>query len=126
MAQLSLSPKASPSQSAVHDHTEETCGKFDRIQKFLSPQLGNMTHAEEKEKAVIRINAATLKHSELQIRTLRDAPRDPDKLREILKIKKIEYEKAEDSEDIEKLVTEIEMFKFVRFLANRNRNSNSS
>ena len=39
-----------------------------------------------------------------------------DKLGEILKAKQEEYGKAEDSEDIERLVSEIEMFKFVLFL----------
>jgi hypothetical protein len=38
----------------------------------------------------------------------------------ILKVKQKEYEKAEDSEDIERLVPEIEMLKFVLFLVSRN------
>jgi len=33
------------------------------IQKLLNPQHGNMTPEEEKEKAVIKISAATHKHS---------------------------------------------------------------
>lgn len=40
---------------------------------------------EEQEKAVIKISEAKQKHFELQIRTLQDAPRDPDKLRELRK-----------------------------------------
>jgi hypothetical protein len=59
------------------------------------------------------------KHWEPEIKILRDAPRDADKLREILIIKQKEYEKAEDSEDIERLVTETEMLKFVLFLVRR-------
>jgi hypothetical protein len=37
-----------------------------------------------------------------------------------LKAKQKEYEKATDSEDIERLVTEIEMLQFVLFLIVRN------
>jgi hypothetical protein len=44
-----------------------------------------------------------------------------DKLREILKAKQEEYEEATDSEDIERLVPEIEMLKFVLFLMSRNK-----
>jgi hypothetical protein len=50
----------------------------------------------------------------------RDAPRDPHKLGEILKAKQKEYEKATDREDIERLVPEIEILKFVLFLVSRN------
>ena len=69
--------------------------------------------AGEEGKAVIQINPAMKRHWESEIKILRDAPRDPEKLREILKVKQEKYEKAEDSEDIERLVSEIEMLKFV-------------
>ena len=82
-----------------------------------------MTPKEEEEKAVIKISEATQKHFELQIRTLQNAPRDESKLREILEKKQREYQRAEDSEVIERLVTEIEMLKFVRFLVNRRNSS---
>lgn len=94
---------------------------IDGIQTLLNPV--NMTPEDEKLKAVIKISEATQKHFELQINTLREAPRDPDRLREILKAKQKEYEKAEDSEGIERLVTEVEMLKFVLFLVNRNSTS---
>jgi hypothetical protein len=55
----------------------------------------------------------------LEIKTLRDAPRDEHKLREILKVKQKEYEKATHSEAFQRLVTEIEMLKFVLFLVYR-------
>lgn len=42
------------------------------------------------------------RHWESQIKILRDAPRDENKLREILKAMQEEYEKAADSEDIER------------------------
>lgn len=41
-------------------------------------------------------------------------------VRRDLKVKQEEYEKAEDSEGIERLVSEIEMLKFVLFLECRN------
>ena len=56
----------------------------------------------------------------ITIKNLRDALRDPEKLREILKVKQKEYDKAEDSEDIERQVPEIEMLKFLLFLVSRN------
>ena len=60
------------------------------------------------------------KHWQSEIEILREAPRDEKKLREILKVKQKKYEKVEDSEDIERLVPEIEMLKFVLFLVCRN------
>ena len=130
MVQISSSTtEASSSPSAaVHDgSTIDNAIKktIDGIQSLLNP-LNNMTPEEEEmeeKMAVIKISEATQKHFNLQTKILQDAPRDPDKLREILKEKQKEYEKAEDSEDIERLVTEIEMLKYVLFLVNRNRNS---
>lgn len=43
------------------------------------------------------------KHWESEINILREAPRDEKKLRQILKAKQEEYDKAIDSEDIERL-----------------------
>ncbi len=116
MVQISSSTtEASSSPSAaIHDgSTIENAIKktIDGIQSLLNP-LNNMTPEEEEmeeKMAVIKISEATQKHFNLQTKILQDAPRDPDKLREILKEKQKEYEKAEDSEDIERLVTEIEM-----------------
>jgi hypothetical protein len=131
MAQMSSSTTEASSQSpAVHDDGSTIIGRTikkmtDGIQTLLNP-VNNMTSEEEEmeeKMAVIKISEATQKHFNLQTKTLQDAPRDPDKLREILKEKQIAYEKAEDSEVIEDLVTEIEMLKYVLFLVNRNRNS---
>ncbi len=58
-------------------------------------------------------------HWESQIRILREDPRDEKKLREILKVKQKEYEKAEDSEDIDRLVPEMETLQFVLCLVSR-------
>jgi hypothetical protein len=91
------------------------------IQKLLNPRYGNTPTPEKEEAAaaVITINPATKKHFELQIKTLQDAPRDTDKLKENLQAKEKEYEEAEDSEDIERLVTEIDMLSYLLFLVNR-------
>ena len=130
MVQISSSTtEASSSPSAaVHDgSTIDNAIKktIDGIQSLLNP-LNNMTPEEEEmeeKMAVIKISEATQKHFNLQTKILQDAPRDPDKLREFLKEKQKEYEKVEDSEDTERLVTEIEMLKYVLFLVNRNRSS---
>jgi PleD family two-component response regulator len=75
--------------------------------------------AEEEAAALITINPVTRKHWELKIKILQDAPRDSYKLREILKVKQKEYEEAQHSEDLERLVPEIEMLKFVLCLVCR-------
>jgi hypothetical protein len=123
MAEISSSPpkasSATPSP-AVHndDATEKAIQKaIDGIHYFLNPS--NMTPEKQEKKAVIKISEAIRKSSELQIRTLQDAPRDSDKLRELLKKKERQYEKAILADEIQPLVTEIEMIKFVLFLVNR-------
>src|SRR3712207_7904459 len=59
---------------------------------------------------------AIKRHLELQIKTLKNAPRDPDKLERLLKIKRMQKEEAIEREVTEELVTEIEMLKVVLFL----------
>jgi hypothetical protein len=49
----------------------------------------------------------------LKIKTLQNAPRDPDKLKRLLKIKERQKEEAMYMEDTQRLVTEIEMLKVV-------------
>ena len=105
---------------SVSDSTEIIIRRhMEGIQKLLNPQHGNTT-PEEATAAVITNNPATQKHFELKIKTLQDAPRDPAKLRELLKIKQREYEKATLADKIQPLITEIEMLKFVLFLVCRN------
>jgi PleD family two-component response regulator len=92
------------------------------IQRMISlhnteGEKGTTTRKEE----VIEISLAAKKHWELQIKILRDTLRDAEKLREILKEKQEEYEEATDSEVIERLIPEIEMFKFVLCLVSRNK-----
>lgn len=121
---IASSPKeASPSSSAVYDSAIEKAieKKIEGIRIFLNPQYGKTT-PEEEEAVVIKINPATKKYCELKIKILQDSPWDPVKLKEILKAKQKEYEKTEESEDIEKLITELEMLRYVLFLINiRNR-----
>ena len=78
---------------------------------------------EVTTKAVIEISLAAKKHWELEVKILREAPRDANKYREIIKVKQEEYEEAEDSEDIERLIPEMEMLKFVLYVY---RESNSA
>jgi hypothetical protein len=66
------------------------------------------------------INPVMKKHLELEIKTLQNAPRDADKLRRLLEIKQKQKEEAMHIEDIQRLVTEIEMLKVVLYLVCRN------
>jgi hypothetical protein len=59
-------------------------------------------------------------HFKLQIKTLQNAPRDPEKLERLLKAKRRQKEEAMHREDTQKLVTEIEMLEVVLYLVNRN------
>ena len=88
------------------------------IRTFLNPQYSNTT-PEEEVGAVITINPATKKYAELKIKILQDSPRDAHKLVEILQAKQKEYKKARDSEDIERLITEIDVLEYLLFLVNR-------
>ncbi len=65
------------------------------------------------------INPIMKRHLELEIKTLQNAPRDEGKLRELLKLKENENEKATHVEDTQRLVTEIEMLKVVLYLMSR-------
>ena len=70
------------------------------------------------------MNSAMRRHLELQIKTLQNAPRDPDKLERLLKSKRRQKEdEAIYFEDTERLVTKIEMLKVVLYLVNRNKRS---
>jgi hypothetical protein len=53
---------------------------------------------------------------ESQIKTLQNAPRDPDKLERLLKVKERQKDEAMHVEDTQRLVTEIEMLKVVLYL----------
>jgi hypothetical protein len=65
------------------------------------------------------INPIMGKHLELEIKTLQNASRDADKLRRLLEIKQRQKEEAMHIEDMERLVTEVEMLKVVLYLVSR-------
>ncbi len=48
------------------------------------------------------LNPATKRHLELQIKTLQNAPRDPDKLEQLLEKKRRQKKEAMDIEDTQK------------------------
>jgi hypothetical protein len=58
----------------------------------------------------------------LQIKTLQNAPGDPDKLERLLKAKEREKEEAMHIDDTQRLVTEIEMLKVVLYLVASRKN----
>jgi hypothetical protein len=68
----------------------------------------------------IPINPAIKKHFELEIKTLREAPRDADKLRKLVKAKQREWEDTMKIEDLQRLVTETEMLRFLLAAVSRN------
>ena len=68
------------------------------------------------------MNPVMKRHLELEIKTLQNAPRDPDKLERLLQIRQIQKEEAMYIADTQRLVTEeIEMLKVVLHLVCRNR-----
>ena len=92
---------------SIYDSTELAIQKMiDASQRMINEQLNNPTVNE---------------HFKLQIKTLQNAPRDPDKLERLLKIKRRQKEESVRIEDTQKLVTEIEMLKVVLYLVCRNR-----
>jgi hypothetical protein len=61
-------------------------------------------------------NSSVVKRDfKLKNRTLGIAPRDPDKLKRLLKLKERDKDDAMHIKDIERLVTEIEMLKVVLY-----------
>jgi hypothetical protein len=78
-----------------------------------------VNNKSQEESEITRINPVMKRHLELEIKTLQNAPRDEDKLRELLKLKEKENEKAIHIEDTQRLVTEIEMLKVVLYLVSR-------
>jgi hypothetical protein len=103
---------------SIYDSTEVAIQKMiEASQRMIT--IGSSTEAIE-EAPSIGMTPATKRHLELQIKTLRNAPRDPDKLESLLKLKRRQKEKTMERKDTERLVTEIEMLKVVLFLVCRN------
>jgi hypothetical protein len=92
---------------SIYDSTEVAIQKMiEASQKMINEQLNSPPVNE---------------HFKLQIKTLQNAPRDPDKLRLLLEVKQRQKEEADHIEETQRLVTEIEMLKVVLFLVCRNR-----
>jgi len=87
---------------SIYDSTEEA------IQKMIEASQ-RMIRVNNQGGELGGINPVIKKHYELQIKTLQNAPRDPDKLERLLKIKERQNEEAMYMEDTQRLVTEIEM-----------------
>src|SRR5215212_12240484 len=101
---------------SIHDSTEVAIQKMiDRSHRMIDVQ--SKVGGEAKEGW--GINPVMKRHLELEIKTLQNAPRDPDKLRELLKLKEKQNEQAIHIEDTQRLVTEIEMLKVVLHLVSR-------
>jgi hypothetical protein len=62
----------------------------------------------------------------LKIGTVQNAPRDPDKLEQLLKEKESKSGEVRHIQDIERLVTEIGILKVIPYLVNGNRDSTRS
>jgi hypothetical protein len=62
-----------------------------------------------------------MRHLELEIKALENAPRYADKLEGLLQVKRGQKEEAMYIADTQRLVTEIEMLKAVLYLVSRNR-----
>jgi hypothetical protein len=104
---------------SIYDSTEVAIQKMiEASQRMIT--INNSNQGTEAAAAWRGMNPAIKKHLELQIKTLQNAPQDPDKLERLLKVKRRQKEEATEREDTERLVTEIEMLKVVLFLVCRN------
>jgi hypothetical protein len=65
------------------------------------------SQVQREAKEGFGINPAMKRHLELEIKTLQNAPRDPDKLRKLLDVKQRQKEEADHIEDTQRLVTEL-------------------
>ena len=101
---------------SIYDSTEVAVQKMIEASQVM---LETNSQGGEGAAAGGGMNYAIKKHLELQIKTLQNAPRDPDKLERLLKVKRRQKEEATEREDTERLVTEIEMLKVVLFLVCR-------
>jgi hypothetical protein len=99
---------------SIYDPTEVA------IQKMIDVSQGIITMGSQGELGGMSLPMK--KHLELEIKILQNAPRDPDKLERLLKVKRRQKEEAMHLEDTQRLVTEIEMLKVVLHLVvSRNR-----
>jgi hypothetical protein len=103
---------------SIHDPTEVAIQKMiEASQRMIMISSSN----EGVEGGWGGMNSAMRRHLELQIKTLQNAPREPDKLERLLKSKRRQKEEAMYIEDTERIVTEIEMLKVVLYLVSRDK-----
>jgi hypothetical protein len=95
----------------------------DSIEAVIQRMIEDKRSFIKEDPEGIPISSVTKRHFQLQIQTLQNAPRDAFKLEQIIKAKERQNEKARHIEDTQRLVTEIEMLKFVLFLVNRKTHS---
>ena len=102
---------------SIHDPTDVAIQKMiDASQRMIA--VNSQVEGEVREEGG-GINPVMKRHLELQIKTLQNAPRDPDKLERFLEIKQRQKQEAMHIEDTQRLVTEIEMLKVVLHLVCR-------
>jgi hypothetical protein len=90
---------------SIYDSTEEAIKKMIEASQKIINEQNNTRPVNERFK--------------LQIKTLQNAPREPDKLERLLGLKERQKEEAMHIEDTQRLVTEIEMLKVVLYLVHR-------
>ena len=101
---------------SIHDTTEVAIQKMiDASQRMIDVQ----SQVTGESKDGWGLNTVMKKHLELEIKTLQNAPRDADKLKQLLELKQRQKEEAMHIEDTKRLVTEIEMLKVVLYLVSR-------
>jgi hypothetical protein len=92
---------------SIYDSTEVAIQKtIEASQRMINEQLNSPPVNE---------------HFKLQIKTLQNAPRDPEKLEQLLKARERQKEEAMHIEETQRLVTEIEMLKVVLNLVSTRR-----
>ncbi|MDQ3717958.1 MAG: hypothetical protein M3311_02245 [Thermoproteota archaeon] len=101
---------------SIHDLTEVAIQKMiDFSQRMIDVQ----SKVTGEPKDGWGLNEVIMKHLELEIRTLQNAPRDAEKLRRLLDVKQRQKEEAMHIEDTQRLVAEIAMLKVVLYLVSR-------
>ena len=101
---------------SIHDTTEVAIQKMiDASQRMIDVQ----SQVTGESKDGWGLNTVMKKHLELEIKTLQNAPRDADKLKQLLELKQRQKEEADHIENTQRLVTEIEMLKVVLYLVSR-------
>jgi hypothetical protein len=102
---------------SIHDPTE--VATFQKMTEASQRMIDVQSRVQGEAKDGWGLNPVMRRHLELEIRTLQNAPRDAKKLRKLLEVKQRQKEEAMHIEDIQRLVTEIEMLKVVLYLVSR-------